>query len=322
MAITPAMVGAAGQFLGGVGSVASAFSGGGSKFDEGATRAASYLSQLHDHDNMVSLFRGKMNMAKEHGLHPLTVLGVPFQSSGMPIISSSSDAPDFGALGDGIGAIGRSLVKPPEQSDQPDPNQRRLIDASVRRAEAEASLAEWKAVLAEFDAVNATSSHLLQGQPGNPPGVRTSNDVAHMQGLVAEQSGIPLSYVQGANAPVEVRQTVAPPHPRNVGHAAGTDQAWQTVMGKDGVPSSVVRQEAIQSDIEKGATFQFLAKHFGIDKALLITGIMENEHLLMGTAAAGGFLLRHPAVRLGRALAQRFGWLKKPPYKPQWKGGK
>lgn len=320
--VTAPMVAAAGQFLGGVGSIANAFGGGGSKLDEGAMRAGSYLTQLHDHDNFVSLFRAKQNMAKEHGLHPLTVLGVPFQSSGMPVVSGSDSGPDFAAIGDGIGNIGRSLVKPPENKDQPDPMQQRLINAQVRLAEANAKRAEWEALRSEFAAADSTSSHLLQGQPGNPPGVRVSNDVAQMQGLVAEQSGIPRGLISGATAPIEIKQTVAPPHPRNVGYTAATDQGWQRLQDRDGSQVSVVRQDAVQSDIEKGATFQWLAKHFGIDKALLITGIMENEHLLMGTAAAGGFLLRHPAARLGLAVGRRLGLIPKTPYKPNWKGGK
>jgi len=322
---------AIGSLLGGAGTLASAFGGGGNKVDEGAVRGLNDINGRHQKDMEYILrqqeFNQKMALAKEHGLHPLTVLGVNVGGSSItPAIVASGGqdtGPDFEKIGYGANQVMRSFVKPEAaEVAEPDPMAARILDANVRTAEANAQRAEWDALRSQFTAEDMARANLM-GQPGSPPGVRTSNDVTGMYGLVASQSGIPASYLTGQrDAPVKVEQTVAPPHPRNLGHTAATDQAWQTIMDKNGKPTSVVRSEAVQADIEKGATFQWAAKMFGVENALKITAIMENENLLIGGAAGLAFALSR--IPGGRAVAARMGLLKplSQPYKPNWKGGK
>lgn len=299
-----ALASGAGQILSGLGF------GGGSKGEQLSGRQQQQLQLHHERQS----FEQKMQMAHEQGLHPLAMMGVPMSSVNITPNYPQDSGPDFAAIGAGVNTLASSVVKPLEKG--PDSNEQRIIDANVRLAEANAKRAEWDALRSEFSAADQAAPQIIMGQPGNPPGVRRSNDVIQMEGLVAEQSGLPASWLRGNQSPIEIKQKVAPPHPRNVGHTAATDQGWQRIQDANGQQTSVVRSEAVQSDIEKGATFQALAKVFGIERAMQITAIMENEHLLMGTAAASGFLLRHPLARLGKFL-----WGKIPPYKPNWKKG-
>ncbi|QXP44150.1 MAG: DNA pilot protein [Arizlama microvirus] len=325
----PATMTAVGSLLGGAGSLASAFGGGGNKVDEGAVRGLNDINGRHQKDMEYILrqqeFNQKMALAKEHGLHPLSVLGVNVGGSTITpsVVGSGAQdtGPDFEKIGYGANQVLRSFVKP-EAADvaEPDPMAARILDANVRTAEANANRAEWDALRSQFNAEDMARVNLM-GQPGNPPGVRTSNDVTRITDFVAHQSGIP-NYYTRPGGPVEVKQTVAPAHPRNLGHTAATDQAWQTIMDQNGKPTSVVRSEAVQADIEKGATFQWAAKMFGVENALKITAIMENENLLIGGAAGLAFALSR--IPGGRAVATRMGLLKPltQPYKPNWKGGK
>lgn len=288
--ITNAGLAAAGEFLGGVGSIASAF-GGDSRDPIADTRAANYLALVQHNDLTAQDFNLKMKLAKNHGIHPLSVLGVPSPGAGFsPILSygGTDTGPDFSAIGYGANQIAKSFVDPPapvEDRQHEDPRQARLIDAQVRLAEARAGEAEVSQIMAMNN---------LLGQPGNPPGVRASNDVNAASLDVARMSGLPLSYFSaGAASPsVEVKQQVAPPHPSKTGHAAATDQHWLTVRDQSGRDVSVVNPQAINADLEKGATYTALAKIFGAERAMQITAVMENEGLLMGGAVAAGYGLK------------------------------
>lgn len=261
-------------------------------------------------------FNQKMALAKEHGLHPLSVLGVPSSGFSPVLTSGQPDGFDYNAFGSGVSQLGSaaaSLVKPPDTPAPVDPRQERLLDAQVRRAEAMAGTAEMDYIL---------SQRAVLGQPGKPPGARASNDVNAAESMVAAQSGVPLNWLTGERAPIKVEQKVAPPHPSKMGTAAGVDQGWVDIKDKNGRTVSTVRNEAVQADIEKGATFQALANMFGIERALQITAVMENENLLLAGSAGLAFALSR--IPGGRALATRMGLLKPltQPYKPNWKGGK
>lgn len=313
MAITVGGIAATGQLLGGIGQLASGLGFGGGKDDGFANALASeYLTRKHAHDMQVQDWSVKMAMAKQYGLHPLTVLGVPMSSHSSINLTPGSGGGDFdfNAIGAGFNNLSRAYdalnpeTQPPAPVEDAYLNQQRnrLLDAQVRLAEARAGSAE-------VDQIMAMNN--LLGQPGNPPGVRSSNDLNAAHVAVAQQSGIPLSYLGGATDPVvQVEQKVAPPHPTATGYAAATDQGWKKIRDRDGSDVSVVRPEAAQSEIDKGATFQFVAKHFGIDAAYAVTAILENEHLLIGAGVAGGYLLRTPAGRLAHWIAKKFGWLK------------
>lgn len=273
------LAGGAGQLLSGLGF-------GSKKAPAQPTIWEQYNANLWHEQN---LFNTKMELAKQHGIHPLSVLGVNTSNYSPVLTTGGQDAGvDFNAMGQGASQIARTFVKPPEEA--PDPMAARIMEANVRTAEANAKRAEWEALRSEFAAADTAAPQLLMGQPGSPPGVRTSNDVVQMQGLVAEQSGIPRNYLAGqTEPPVTVNQKVAPPHPTRPGFAAAADQGNQVIFDKNGKPVELVRNEAVQADIEKGATFQALAQIFGIERALQITAVMENEGLLMGGVVAAGY---------------------------------
>lgn len=294
------LLGGAGQLLGGLGF--------GKK--KGPTPEEQSAVQLkHEVDS----FHNKMSLAKQHGLHPLSVLGVPMATF-TPSVSQDVGY-DLAQMGAGANQLSKAFAS--TQEDKTEAPVTPLAAAQLRLVEAQAKKAEWDALGAEFAAADRAAPPILLGQPGNPPGVRRSNDVVQMENLVAEQSGIPPSYLSGGqSSPVEVSQKVAPPHPRDVGYAAATDQAWGKYIDRDGKIGSFVRPEVQQTDIEKGATFQYFAKLFGVERAMQITALLENEHLLMGGSVAASLLLRRPVG----AILKKFE--KKPPYKPNWKGGK
>lgn len=267
----------------------------------------------HERDS----FNQKMKLAKDHGLHPLSVLGVP-TANFSPAVSFGDSGRDYGSVLSGAATIGKSLVNPETKPEETDPLQARLIEANVRTAEANAKRAEWEALGSEFRVADMAAPQLLTGQPGSPPGIRRSNDVVQSELLAAEQAGISPEFFRGNTDPlVKLEQKVAPPHPRNLGHAAGTDQAWQSVMDKNGNPVSVVRNDAVNADIEKGATFQALAGVFGVERAMQITAVMENEGLIMGGALAAGMGIKKGLEYLyGRAKG------KPSPNPRQFKDGK
>lgn len=280
----PAAIGAAGDVLSGLI---------GRRKPDPAFASAVAMQQSLQHER--ASFNQKMALAKQHGLHPLSVLGVPTSTYSPTITFGGDPGPDYAALGAGASQLASAFVEPPakEPPKMPvpeDPITYRQRMANMRRLEAEAGLAELR-----------LSQAAVTG-PGAPPGVRTSNDVTAMQQTVAEQSGIPLSLIGGAgrDGPITIKQEVAPPHPKLPGFAAAVDQGWGRVRDRDGSNVPLVRQEAVQADIEKGATFQALAKAFGIERAMQITAVLENEHLLMGAALGTGLLMRTPAARLGK----------------------
>lgn len=263
-----------GDVVSGVGKIVGAFD----RPDPGPNLEHQSAVQLaHARDD----FNQKMSLAQQHGIHPLSVLGVPTAGFSPVLTSGTPDASyDYGSFGAGVSQIGKALVEPPPaQAAVVDPRQERLLDAQVRAAEAKAGTAEMDYILAQ---------RAVLTQPGKPPAVRSSNDANAAEAAVARQSGIPLSYLTGRGGSVKVEQSVAPPHPVIPGHAAAFDQAWQGVMDMDGKPVSVIRNDAINADIEMGATFQALSKVMGIERALQVTAVLENQGLLGGGLAGLG----------------------------------
>lgn len=273
-----------GSILSGVGAIAGAFNR-----PSGPGLAEQYAANLGAERDS---FNQKMALAKEHGLHPLAVLGVPMGQS-MPAVQVGDTGPDYAQMGYGASQIASSFVKPPDKP-EPDLSERRIMDANVRLAEAQANKAEWDALRSE-----QAASSILMGQPGMPPGVRTSNDSTVAQRTVAMQSGIPLNYLTGKDPLVNIKQDVLPPHPYELGTSAGTDQSWNSFIDKDGSRYSLVGQNVVSADVEMGATFQALAKIYGVERALQLTAILENQGILAGGAAALGLA--------GKGLYDYFG---------------
>lgn len=307
----------AGALLSGAGSILGGLGIGSKKPDPAFQIALQEQSALRHEKNS---FDQKMALAKTHGLHPLSVLGVPMNTI-TPSISTGSPGVDFSAIGSGAERIAQTFVKPPE-AEQPaeDLNAKRLVDAQVRTAEANASRTEWDALRSQW-----TTQDLLRGQPGNPPAVRVSNDAASIRTLAAAQAGVHPSTFGGAG--VDLEQKVTPPHPSILGHSLGVDQSLQRMVDKDGHLYSMPNPNVYQPDIEQFGTFHYLSNKYGVDKAMNIMAALEQAPLvggLLGTAGAGAYAAyryfgrQRQAAELKRNNYPRIPGLAKK-YRPDWK---
>lgn len=315
--VDPVTVTAIGSALGGAGQLIGGLTGGGKGYVQPGIWEQ-YNANLHHEQN---LFRQKMALAQQHGLHPLTVLGVN-ASNFSPVISGpqgSGGGADYAAVGAGINNITRSFVKPPEEVK--DPVTQRLEAANVRIAEANAKRAEWEALQSEFSTANMTSSHLLAGQPGNPPGVRTSNDATVTGALAAAQAGVPSSVLNSGG--VNIKQDVTPPHPSILGHSLAADQSFQRLVDSSGKLYSTPNPNVFQPDIENYGTFHTLSNIYGVEKALMIMGALEQAPLAGGAAlgigALGTAAYRYFANQRKNAFAERERRMKDPNWR-RWRG--
>lgn len=283
-----------GTFFGGpLGGVVGGFLGGAlDKKQSSNSNAAAAVPDMYEQQRMQleherQSFTQKMKMGKELGMHPLTMLGVPVSSVNPVISSGNLGASDWSSSGAGASQIASAFATP-EAADKPEltPEQQTLQELGIRRARADTERAEWDALQAQFKTQDMASQSILRGQPGNPPGVRMSNDKAIMTGLAAAQSGLPPSAFSGGG--IDIKQEILPPHPLNLGHAAGMDQGFKSYMDLTGRPQSLVNQDAISAEVENfGATFNLLASEYGLRRALQIVSGLELAPLVGGMGAAG-----------------------------------
>lgn len=275
-----------GAILQGIGSVAQGFGLGNSEPDKGPDIHVQYKeNRFHE----AELFRQKMAMAKNHGIHPLAMLGIPTSNFQPAVTVGGSDGgTDWSSIGAGAGQIANTFVKPPEDK-PPELSEfdRRTQAANLRILEANAKRAEWEALGTEFKVADYAAPRLLTGQPGNPPGARVSNDAVEMQRIAAEQSGLSPS-VFTAGSGLGLKQEVLPPHPLKLGYGAATDQAFVTTMDSTGRPGTVLNQNALQAEFNDGATMTLLTRIFGVDRAIEIMAAMEQLPLVGGIGAALG----------------------------------
>lgn len=270
-----------GSILSGVGAIASGFGLGSKDEPKGPDIHVQYKENLLHEMNM---FNQKMKLAEHHGLHPLSVLGVPTGNFSPTVyVGGGGRDRDFGQIARGAGQIANAMVEPPEQP--VDPYAERERDARLRILEADAKKAEWEALGTEWRVADYASPRLLAGQPGNPPGVRISNDAVEIQRLAAEQSGLSPSLFSRPD--VKLEQSVLPPHPSKLGHGAATEQAHLSVIGADGKIASLLNQNAIQAEFEQGATMTWLVNRFGVERATEIMAAIEQKGILAGMGVAG-----------------------------------
>jgi len=298
----PATIAALAQ---GAGSLLSGLGFGKSKSSAPGLQEQSAAALGHERDS----FNQKMALAKQHGIHPLSVLGVPSTTFSPAIVAASGNDTDYSAIGSGIERIAQSQVKPPEaKPNEPDPAQVRMQDAQLRTAEANAKRSEWEALAAEWRA-----SDLLRGQPGNPPALRTSNDSASLQQLAAAQAGVKPSLFTGGK--VDLKQDILPPHPSLLGHGLGADQSFIRGVDQHGKFYSVLNPNLIQADFEDGATITALSKIYGPERAIEIAAVLEQAGPIAGglgaVGAAGKLAYDYFSKQRADALAKRR-------YQPNW----
>lgn len=307
--MTPLEIGA---LASGVGSIASGFGLGRSKPDKGPDIHVQYKENLLHEMNM---FNQKISLAQQHGLHPLSVLGIPTGNFSPAVTVGGSDGgTDWSSIGAGVNQIANTFVKPPEDK-PPEVSEfdRRAQAANLRILEANAKRAEWEALGTEFKVADYAAPRLITGQPGNPPGARVSNDAVEMQRIAAEQSGLSPSLFTGGSG-LGLKQEVLPPHPLKLGYGAGTDQAFVTTMDAHGKPGTVLNQNAIQAEFEDGATMTLLTRIFGVDRAIEIMAVLEQSGVIAGVGAAAAAAGKLWYDRMGRQRAEA---LKRRPVRPR-----
>lgn len=277
----PVTMAAIGTAAGGVGQLLGGLGIGKKKTDNAYNIALQEQSSLrHERDS----FNQKMALAKEHGLHPLSVLGVP-SSNFSPAIMSDSGGTDFSAIGSGLERMAQTAVEPPSSAPStPSANQQRLEDATIRQREADAKFSEWRALEAEWDAQDRARG---VGRVGLPPAAVRSNDGGTTLGLAAAQAGVSPA-VLGASG-VFLKQDVLPPHPTNLGHGLGTDQGFTRVVDSNGNLISVPNSNLLSMDVEEPGTFYYLSNKYGIDKALKIMGVLEQAPVALGAIGSAGY---------------------------------
>lgn len=230
-------------------------------------------------------FEQKMALAKQHGIHPLSMMGIPMSTFAPSVSFDPGQGVDYEAMGAGLSDMSKAFVKPPEakapEASPVDPRQERILDAEVRYREAVAREKEWSALRTQW-----VTEDLLRGQPGAPPGVRSSNDGVVTRNLAAAQAGVSPSVFSGGG--VSLKQEVAPPHPSILGHAMGADQSFQRMVDSGGNLYSMVNPNAFSLDFEKPGTFNYLANKYGAEKAMDIMGVIENLGPAGGIVAGAG----------------------------------
>lgn len=235
-------------------------------------------------------FNQKMELAKQHGIHPLSVLGVPTANFSPIIANGGQDTgPDYAQMAHGAGTIARSFVKPPDEPEV-SVEQRRMESANLRIAEANANRAEWDALRSQFQAQDMVAPMVLSGQAGNPPAQRMSNDVINTTQLAARQAGISPSMFSsaGKGGPIDLKQEILPPHPLQLGTGAGTDQTWINVIDQNGKMARVLNPKAIQAEFEQGATLTALSNIYGPDTAIKMAAVLENSGVIGGALGVAG----------------------------------
>lgn len=232
-------------------------------------------------------FNQKMQLAKEHGLHPLSVLGVPMSSSVVGATSHESNQPV-------AGTVDFSKHQTPEVSE----HDKRMMEYNERIADANARAAESRAVSDELEA-RQRASVLLGQQVGSN---RISNDQIATQ---SKLSGVPYKSIEGSNPIIRIKpaETTATA-PGNPNVTAAISPALDRVL-IDGKPYYIPSQEKMQVDMEGGELIATLMNYGGLplDAAIATTALLP----IVGPAVAGLGYAAHRgyrAYRIGKEAAR------------------
>lgn len=226
-------------------------------------------------------FNQKMALAKEHGLHPLSVLGVPMSSTVVGAPSHESNTP----VG---GTIDFAKHVAPELSAE----EKAIQDANVRIAEANARAAESRAVSDEVEA-RQRASVLLGSQIGPH---KISNDQVATQSRL---SGVPVADISGGQSVIRIKpsETIAT-SPGNPSTTAAISPSLDRILMESGAIYKVPSQDKLQVDMEGGEMITTLV-NWGVplENAIALTAFWP---VLAGAASGFGWLA---GKRIGAAKA-------------------
>lgn len=245
-------------------------------------------------------FDQKMKLAKDHGIHPLSVLGVPMSSTVVGAQSHESNTPV-------AGTVDFSKHQTPELSE----HDKRMMEYNERIAGANARAAESRAVSDELEA-RQRASVLLGSQVGPH---KVSNDQVATQSRL---SGVPVKDIAGPESVIRIKpsESIATA-PGNPNVTAAISPALDRVL-IEGKPYYVPSQDKMQVDLEKGEMILTLMNQGGLslDHAIAASALMEYLSPAMGLAGfwLGGKYNAHKAKRAAEIAAKRQAHRR-------WKGG-
>jgi len=253
-------------------------------------------------------FTQKMAMAKEQGLHPLSVLGIPTASA--PIVSGSQ------MIGSNAGSGGFDTRR--HDVAQPSEYDTRMMEYNERIASANARVAEARAADAERPI--AYDSTVAVGRPNS-----VSNDQIRMQ---SKLSGVPAKNITfggnkslagtGDAALINIKpDEINASRPNNPGMAAGVAPGFREVRTPDGKTLLVPDQSVIQTEIDEGALYNSLINH-GVSPSAALDIVGLKDVILTGfagVAGVGGLAWKSHSARNAARIAKQANAHRR------WKGG-
>lgn len=252
-------------------------------------------------------FSQKMQMAREQGLHPLTVLGVPMSSAPM-VGAASHEYQASPGSGVSLGDVGRHEPAPLSDAEK------RMMEYNERIASANARDAEATAARNELQLMRDSSVSV--GRPGS-----VSNDVQVLR--QSALSGVPASRIKFGGGSHGTSDTalisiepdkVTASSPDNPGLTAGVKPSLMRVIGDDGRSFKVADPSVLQTEIDDGALYNSLVNH-GVSPAAAMDFVAYKDMALtaLGVLGAGAGLAfkRYrdiSAARKGARLNQHRRW--------------
>lgn len=256
-------------------------------------------------------FQQRMKMAKEQGLHPLAMLGVPMSA---PSLGANVSAPESGSFS---ADFKKSGPEPNAQQQKDLDSQSRFLEAQARREEALAGQEEL-----QFE----RSKALLLGQAGRPAGAVTSADKqVERQSFLSKVPRAAIRYGgskdfagSGDSSLISIKpDEVTASSPSNPGVTAGVGPLMKRVIDSEGKETMVVDQNALQVEVDDGAFFQSLVNHgVSVGTAMDIVGLKDVVLTgLAGVAGVGGLAWKWHKARQASEIAR------KAKAHRRWKGG-
>ena len=250
-----------------------------------------------------SSFEQKMALAREQGIHPLSILGVPLSTTGASNFSQAGNAPvDFNF-------DTRKHDQGPSEYDE------KMMGYNERIASANARSAEARATQEEMDVARMSQQKLI-GQVGS---TKISNDQIATQSRI---SGVPSSAISVEGGPIASLVRIKPSDvtasvPGQPGTIAGVSPLLKRVIDNQGSVSYVADQNAVQSEIDEGALFNALLNH-GVSVPTAMDIIGFGPYLL---GALGGVGMAARRLLLARNAGKAAKLLQQRSARKRWKGG-
>lgn len=245
-------------------------------------------------------FNQKLELAKQHGIHPLSVLGVPMATTTVGASAHESNSPISISGGD----VGRN--RDPELT----AHDERMMEYNERLASANARAAESRAISDELEA--RQRAQVLLGQQVGPG--RVSNDQLVTQSRL---SGVAVKDISGPQSVIKINPSeVVATRPGDPSMEAGVPASLQEVLLPGDKRFIVPSQKNMQVDMEGGEMIATLMNYGGLplDAAIATTALLP----VVGPAVAGLGYAAHRGFRAWK-IAKEAQRLAKIANRKSWK---